>query len=223
LDEFDQVFIELVSDKWNIRAGDIDLQNTNSYFDNFSKRVQGLLVNANFGNKQTQTDVFASGALVRGQFTRSQFTAQEGNQGPYKLQGPNGELFVLIVSGSETVYVNGVPVERGENEDYIIDYNAGEIIFNSTFPITSEMRITVDYQCSDRNYSRLVAYSGGNYESEKLRFGISVYSESDSKNHPLQQNLSEAQVQILKDAGDDSSQMVAPSEVMEPYNENRIL
>src|SRR5690606_24665157 len=186
LDEFDQVFIELASDKWNIRAGDIDLQNTTSYFANFSKRVQGLLVNANLGNDDSQTNVFAAGALVRGQFTRSQFTAQEGNQGPYKLQGPNNELFVLIVSGSETVFVNGVAVERGENKDYIIDYNAGEIIFNSTFPITSLMRMTVDYQVSERNYSRLVAYGGGNYESEKGRFGISVYSESDSKNQPLQ-------------------------------------
>ena len=223
LDEFDQVFIELASDKWNIRAGDIDLQNTTSYFANFSKRVQGLLVNANLGNDDSQTNVFAAGALVRGQFTRSQFTAQEGNQGPYKLQGPNNELFVLIVSGSETVFVNGVAVERGENKDYIIDYNAGEVIFNSTFPITSEMRITVDYQFSERNYSRLVAYGGGNYESEKWRFGVSVYSENDSKNQPLQQNLSDAQVQILSDAGDDTSQMVAPSEVMEPYNENRIL
>ena len=143
LDEFDQVFIELFSDDWNIRAGDIDLVNTKSYFANFSKRVQGLFVKANLSDR---TSIFASGALVRGQFTTTQFTAQEGNQGPYKLRGPNNELYVLIVSGSETVYVNGVPIERGENNDYIIDYNAGEIIFNSTFPITSEMRITVDYQ-----------------------------------------------------------------------------
>src|SRR5690606_3667263 len=145
------------------------------------------------------------------------------NQGPYKLQGQNGELFVLIVSGSETVYVNGVVVQRGENKDYIIDYNAGEIIFNSTFPITSEMRITVDYQFSERNYSRLVAYGGGHHESEKLSFGVSVYSENDSKNQPLQQNLSEEQVRILANAGDDKSSMVAPSGILEPYNENRIL
>lgn len=146
LDEFDQVFIELFSDNWNIRAGDIDLQNTKSFFGAFSKRVQGLSINANLGGTDSQTQVFAAGALVRGQFTTSQFIAQEGNQGPYKLQGQNGELFVLIVSGSETVYVNGIPLERGEDKDYIIDYNAGEIIFNTTFPITSEMRITVDYQ-----------------------------------------------------------------------------
>ena len=223
LDEFDQVFIELFSNNWSIRAGDIDLQNNNSYFASFSKRVQGLSINANLNGEASKTNLFAAGALVRGQFTTSSFNAQEGNQGPYKLQGKNGELFVLIVSGSETVYVNGIPVKRGEDKDYIIDYNAGEIIFNSTFPMTSEMRITVDYQFSERNYSRIVAYGGGHYESEKLKFGVSVYSENDAKNQPLQQNLSDAQVQILSNAGDDRSQMVAPSEVQETLNDNRIL
>ncbi|WP_439150988.1 hypothetical protein [Winogradskyella sp.] len=220
LDEFDQVFIELFSDNWNIRAGDIDLVNTSSYFANFSKRVQGLLVSANLSDKTT---VFASGALVRGQFTTTQFTAQEGNQGPYKLRGPNNELFVLIVSGSETVYVNGVPLERGENRDYIIDYNAGEIIFNSTFPITSEMRITVDYQFSERNYSRFTVFGGGSYTTEKLNLNVSVYSESDAKNQPLQQNLSTDQTQILADAGDDKDLMVASSATPESFSENRIL
>jgi hypothetical protein len=220
LDEFDQVFIELFSEDWNIRAGDIDLENTKSYFANFSKRVQGLLVNANLSD---ETSVFASGALVRGQFTTTQFTAQEGNQGPYKLRGPNNELFVLIVSGSETVYVNGVPLERGENNDYIIDYNAGEIIFNSTFPMTSEMRITVDYQFSDRNYSRFTVFGGGSYNTEKLSLNVSVYSESDAKNQPLQQNLSTEQTQILADAGDNTDLMVAPSATEESFSENRIL
>jgi len=220
LDEFDQIFIEIFSKDWRIRAGDIDLGNTTSYFNRFSKRVQGLYVNANLSDK---TSAFASGALVRGQFTTSQFTAQEGNQGPYKLRGQNGELFVLVVSGSETVYVNGVPLERGENKDYIIDYNAGEIIFNSTFPITSEMRITVDYQFSERNYSRFTVYGGSEFKTETLKLNLSVYSESDAKNQPLQQNLSTEQVQILANAGDDRSLMTAPSAVEETFSENRIL
>ena len=166
LQNFNLFFIEIFSKDWRIRAGDIDLDNRTSYFNTFSKRVQGLFVNANLNEKFS---AFASGALVRGQFTTTQFTAQEGNQGPYKLRGENGELFVLVVSGSETVYVNGVPLQRGENKDYIIDYNAGEIIFNSTYPITSEMRITVDYQFSERNYSRFTIYGGSKYESEKLK------------------------------------------------------
>ncbi|MDB9961472.1 hypothetical protein OAD62_05180 [Oceanihabitans sp.] len=223
LDEFDQVFVELFSDNWKIRAGDVDLQNTQSHFANFSKRVQGLSLQATLNHSESKTNIFAAGALVRGQFTSSQFTAQEGNQGPYKLRGPSGELFVLVVSGSEIVYVNGIILERGENKDYIINYNAGEIIFNSTFPITSEMRITVDYQYSERNYSRLVVFGGSDYNSEKLNLGVSIYSENDAKNNPLQQNLSTEQVEILANAGDDKSLMISPSATPEAYSENRIL
>ena len=223
LDEFDQVFIEVFSERWGIRAGDIDLEDTQSYFSKFSKRVQGLSLTTNFKNEDSEFTAFASGALVRGQFSTSQFVGQEGNQGPYKLVGPNNELYVLVVSGSETVYVNGIPLQRGATEDYIIDYNAGELIFNATYPITSEMRITVDYQYSERNYSRFIGYAGSRYKNEKWTLGVSVYNENDLKNQPLQQSLNSEQVAILSNAGDDQSLMTAPSASPEAYNENRIL
>ena len=223
LDEFDQVFIEVFSERWGIRAGDIDLEDTQSYFSKFSKRVQGLSLTTNFKNEDSEFTAFASGALVRGQFSSSQFVGQEGNQGPYKLVGPNNELYVLVVSGSETVYVNGIPLERGATKDYIIDYNAGEVIFNATYPITSEMRITVDYQYSERNYSRFIGYAGSRYKNDKWTLGVSVYNENDLKNQPLQQSLNSEQVAILSNAGDDLSLMTAPSATPEAYNENRIL
>ena len=223
LDEFDQVFIELFSDKWKIRAGDIDLKNTESYYAAFSKRVQGLSLTTSSKNEVSEHITFASGALVRGQFTTSQFVAQEGNQGPYKLIGSKNELYTLVVSGSETVFVNGVPLSRGATEDYIIDYNSGEIIFNSTYPITSEMRITVDYQSSARNYSRFIGYAGSQFKTEKWTFGASFYNESDLKNQPLQQSIGPDQLAILSTAGDDQTLMNSPSAYLEPYNENRIL
>lgn len=224
LDEFDQIFIELYSDDWNIRAGDVDLQNSNSYFGRFNKKVQGISVSGTVTHKNgAKTTGFAAGALVTGVFAKSAFVGQEGNQGPYKLIGPNGELYILVVSGSERVYVNGLLLERGENEDYVIDYNAGELKFNSTYPITENMRITVEYQYTDRNYTRFIGYGGGNYTSEKLDIGVYVYSENDAKNQPLQQNLSEEQVDILQNAGDDSELMNAPSAVIDSYSENKIL
>ncbi|WP_261374484.1 hypothetical protein [Dokdonia sp. Hel_I_53] len=225
LDEFDQVFIELLSNNWKIRAGDINLQNSESYFGQFTKKIQGLSLGGTINHSDTKkSDLFASGALVRGVFTQSIFTGQEGNQGPYKLTGPNGELFVLIVSGSETVYVNGFPLTRGESEDYVIDYNAGEIRFNPTYPINSEMRINVEYQYSERRYTRFLAYGGGSFqENDKLKISAHVYSESDSKNQPLQQNLTQEQVAILQAAGDNMDQMIAPSAIAETYDENKIL
>lgn len=224
LDEFDQIFIELFSDNWNIRAGDVDLQNNSSHFGRFTKKVQGISLAGKLNHENGATSsAFASGALVRGVFQRSEFTGQEGNQGPYKLVGPNGELFILIVSGSERVYVNGLLLNRGENADYVIDYNAGEIKFNPTFPVTANMRIVVEYQFTDRNYSRFIGYGGGNHNTETFDLGFYVYSENDAKNQPLQQNLSEEQVAILQAAGDDMNAMNAPSAVPDTFSENKIL
>jgi hypothetical protein len=223
LDEFDQIFIELFTDKWNIRAGDLFLENRQSRFLNFNKKVQGLSTHFTFGGEENKTDIFASAALVRGQYAKSSLTGQEGNQGPYKLRGNNGELYVLVISGSERVYVNGILKKRGENNDYVIDYNAGEITFTSLFPITSEMRIVIEYQYSDRSYTRFVTYAGANHEAKKWSLGGYLYSENDVKNQPLQQNLSPAQVDVLKNAGDDVNMMNAPSAYLDSYSDNKIL
>ena len=223
LDEFDQIFIELFSDKWNIRAGDLFLENRKSEFLNFNKKVQGLSTHFTFGTPDKKTEVVAAGALVRGQYARSAFTGQEGNQGPYKLRGNNNELYVLVISGSERVYVNGILKTRGENNDYIIDYNAGEIIFTSLFPITSEMRINVEYQYTDRNFTRFITYGGISHERENWQIGGYVYSESDVKNQPLQQNLSSEQIAILQNAGDVISLMNGPSAYLDTFSENKIL
>ena len=220
LDEFDQIFIELISDDWRIRAGDIDLKNSNSYFGKFEKRIQGLNFSVSPSNK---INIYGSGAIVKGQFKTSSFQGQNGNQGPYKLVGSRGELYVLVVSGSETVYINGSKLERGIDKDYTINYNAGEIIFNTTIPITGNTRVNVNYQVSERNYSRFVAFSGVELNRDKINLNISFYNENDLKNQSIQQNLSDEQISILSQAGDDSSLMNAPSAYQETYSENRIL
>jgi hypothetical protein len=223
LDQFDNVFMELFSDKWNIRAGDIFLENKNTQFLNFNKKVQGISTNFDFGTEDSETSIFASAALVKGQYAKSNFTGQEGNQGPYKLKGQNGELYVLVISGSERVYVNGILLKRGENNDYTIDYNAGEIVFTPLFTITSEMRIAIEYQYSDRNYTRFVSYAGATHESKKWSFGSYLYSENDLKNQPLQQNLSSEQAQILVNSGDNPDLMTAPSAYPDSYSDNKVL
>lgn len=223
LNEFDQVFIELYGENWNIRAGDVKLVQDESFFVSYTKQVQGLSVNATLNPEENSTHLFAAGALVKGVFARSEIQGQESNQGPYKLTGPNGELYVMLVAGSERVFVNGNLLERGEKKDYIIDYNSGEIIFNATFPITSEMRIVVEYQYSDRNYSRIVTTGGGKHQSENFEIGAFIYSENDLKNQPLQQNLTAAQAEILAQAGDDPSRMFAPNVRPTKFDKNKVL
>ena len=98
LDEFDQIFIELASTNWKIRGGDIDLSKKSSFFGNFDKRIQGLLINSKLSES---IEIEAAGAIVKGKYKKSQIYPQNGNQGPYKLIGESGELYVLVVSRLE--------------------------------------------------------------------------------------------------------------------------
>ena len=223
LDEFDRVFIELFSKNWKISAGDINLFNTTNQFLRFNKKVAGVQVDVMTESEENDTHFFASGALVRGQFARNSFTGEEGNQGPYKITGTNTEEFTLLISGSETVYVNGAPLTRGENNDYIVDYNTAEITFMPTFPITGSMRVVVEYQYADRNYTRFVTYNGAEYKNDKLKLGVTFYNENDVKNQPLQQDLTTSQKVILSQAGDNEGLMVAPSAYNAAFEENKIL
>ena len=223
LDEFDRVFIELFSKNWSVKAGDINFQNTENHFLRFNKKVAGLMLNAHLNATESDTRLFASGALVRGQFASNEFVGQEGNQGPYKITGSTIDQYILLISGSEKVFVNGIQLKRGENNDYIIDYNTAEITFTATYPITANMRIKIEYQFSDQNYTRFVTYNGAEYKTDKLKIGFSFYNENDAKNQSLQQGLSNSQKEILSLAGDDVSQMNVSSAYADTFEEHKIL
>ena len=223
IEEFDRVFIELFTKQWSLKAGDINLSNQETNFLRFDKKVAGLSVDVTPTKPEAKNHFKASGALVRGRFTRYQFTGVDGNQGPYKLLGPNNESYFIILSGSETIYVNGIALQRGAQYDYTIDYNTSEITFTTTFPITSNMRISAEFQYSDRNYTRFVSYNKASHKSEKLEIGGYFYTESDAKDQPLQQNLSDEQKEILGNAGNDTSKMRSESAYPVEYDENKIL
>ena len=218
--DFDRIFIEMFSDNWKVRAGDISLKNNKSFFMPFNKQVAGLKVEANISNN---FKVGASGAVVRGKFNNFRFTAVENNQGPYKIFGANNEAAILIIEGSEKVYVNGIKIEHGADKDYLINYNLGELTFNATYPVTNDMRITVEFQYSDRNYARFITYDEAHYESEKFNISGYFYSENDAKNQPLQQNLTTQQKQILANAGNNTNLMVTESAFIDTFDDNKIL
>lgn len=223
LNEFDRVFIELLSDKWRVNAGDIYLKNTKTSYLKFNKKVSGLAVNAKIATENAEINLQTSGAIVKGKYKKTQFNGQEGNQGPYKLSDLNSNTYILILSGTEQIYVNGRLLKRGENNDYSIDYNTAEITFSSTFPITADMRITAEYQFTDRVYTRFITYNNVSYKSDKLSLSSYFYNENDLKNQPLEQDLSNEKKQLLANVGNNVNQMVTPSAFVDTFSEDKIL
>ena len=215
LQEFDKVFIQLYNEKYKLIAGDFLLTRPNSYFMNFTKKAQGGSFSARIYNDEIKDTLEGgilessiSAAVSKGKFARNVFNGIEGNQGPYRLIGANGEQFIIVLSGTERVFVDGKLLNRGQEYDYVIDYNTAELTFTPKFMITKDQRIVVEFQYSEQNYARSLIHSEHNYKKGKLQLNFNVFSEQDNKNQPLHQELGEKEERILQQAGDDLSNAI---------------
>ncbi len=202
IQDFDRVFIQLINPNYTITAGDYELRKPNSYFLNYLKKVQGATISTNyeFGN-ENYTKNLVSLSVAKGKYNRMIIQGVEGNQGPYRLRGLYDEQFIIVLAGTERVFIDGVLMTRGDNQDYTIDYNTAEIIFTPRRLITAYSRITVEFEYSDKNYSRTLSIinSEQKIKSWKLRFNF--YNEQDSKNRPLLQELDDDKKRFM--ASDD--------------------
>ena len=204
LQEFDKVFIELYNEGASLIAGDIVLEQEEGYFLKYLKNVQGVQVTTSrpllgLGPSRTSAGV----ALAKGKFASVQLNPIEGLSGPYQLPGPTGQRFVMVLSNSEKVYLDGRLLKRGFNYDYTIDYNLGEITFNPGIILTPYSRIRVDYEYSDRQYSRSTFNASHTQQLGALEVFSHFYQEKDSRNQPLSGELSEEEKLQLSIAGEE--------------------
>ncbi len=214
IQEFDKVFIQLYNEKTKLIAGDFDIYKPDGYFLNITKKAQGGLFNTSLQskkNKDLSLNSTISGAISKGKYCRKSFQGQEGNQGPYKLTGCENEQFIIVLAGTEKVYINGMLKTRGKEYDYTIDYNTGEIVFTANQPITKDSRIAIEFEYSERSYSRFLVYTANTIETKSGKFWLNVYSEQDSKNQTLNQDLTQEQKQLLSESGDQISNAFIPN------------
>ncbi len=224
LQEFDQVFIQLKRRNSVLIAGDYQLKRPQGYFMNYFKRLQG----ASF---KTQSEIGkgtvggrASAAVSRGQFARNQIIGQEGNQGPYKLSGANGERFIIVLAGTERIYIDGELLIRGSEDDYVIDYNSGEVTFTANRFITKDKRITSEFSYTTDAYLRTLYGISLDYTLDKLSVYANQYSEQDGQSLNSGTKLTELQRTTFQAAGDQASSTLFPSvDTLPQFDPNRIM
>jgi hypothetical protein len=203
LQEFDQVFIQVYNDRFKLIAGDFWMTKPSSYFMTYRKRGQGLKSEYEWSTaNKSICKISGAVGLSKGKYARQIIQGVEGNQGPYRLKGNENEPFIVILSGTESVFIDGKQLTRGQENDYLINYNTSEITFTSRKLITKDSRIVIEFQYTDQNYARSIVVGNASIATKKYSTWISIYSEQDAKNQPLQQSLSDNQKLLLSSVGD---------------------
>lgn len=224
LNEFDQVWIQLKKRNWSLQLGDIDIRRNDAFYLSFFKRLQGISYQTKYRISPRGThELQVSGAVAKGKFTRYVFQGLEGNQGPYRLQGPNGELFFIVLAGTERVFIDGEMMQRGEDQDYVINYNTAEITFTPKRMINKDRRIQVEFEFADRNYLNSQFFVGNTFRlNSKLSFRLNAFSNADAKSSPINQQLTPEQKIFLAKSGDLRDGALFSSVTRDSFDVNRI-
>jgi len=203
--DFDNVFFQIYNDNFSLAGGDIVLTNPSSYFLRYYRNVQGAEVSGKYNfSDQISSESKLSVSVSKGKFSSFQVDVLDGIMGPYKIYGPENENFIIILANSERVYLDGRLLERGFNNDYVIDYNTAEITFTSRIMITRYSRIQIDFEYTNQSYSRTVIAASHHQNIKDLDISVSYFQEKDNPNQPMTFELSDLDKEIL--AGIDPEQ-----------------
>jgi len=201
--ELDKVYVTARSPHLEATIGDYELRFAGRRYDSYGRKLSGLQL----GGKLTQGSATISAAVSRGEFNTNRFSGAESVQGPYPLTGKNGENGIVVLAGTERVWLDGAEVRRGVENDYVIDYSAGQISFTPKRLITSDSRIVVEFQYANEDFERqyLAARTEWNAPRSPVNAYVTYISESDDFSRPLGLSFDDEDKSKLEAAGDSTT------------------
>ncbi|NUN08739.1 MAG: hypothetical protein HUU54_06130 [Ignavibacteriaceae bacterium] len=200
LEEIDKVFIQVKHKNATGIFGDYELKKSIGEFGNINRKLQGLYLDGNYDASEASISLASS----KGKYNSINLAGIDGVQGPYTLTGANGERDIIVIAGSEKIFIDGETMTRGENNDYVIDYSLAQVTFTPKRIITNQSRIYIDFEYSDRKFSRNV-FSGGastKFLKDKIKISFQYLREGDDENAPIDFVFSDSDKEILRKAGD---------------------
>jgi hypothetical protein len=199
IEELDRIVIAVSGERWQGSFGDVEFRLPAEGFGTLKRRAVGGQAAAGFG----PAEVSAGYARPKGAFARLTFAGTDGVQGPYVLAADRRSA--QIVPGSEEVYLDGIPMTRGWDQDYTVDYSTGELVFTNRRIITSLSRIEASFQYVTEDYARDDVTGSGSVALGPAGISVGLFREGDDPDNPFAEDISPKQREYLGSIGADTS------------------
>ncbi len=195
--DFDRALINVYFPNARLTAGDFNTGLSIGKFVRYSRNIKGMM----YSQHDSAYEYRAGAGIQKGIFRVQKFMGKDGNQGPYRLTGSNNEEFIVIVTGSERVYIDGNLKQRGIDKDYVIDYSRAEITFTPSCPITADSRIIVEFEYWTNDFLRTAMFWEYNAKVRNGRIYAGALRVGDNVSLTAT-NLTTAQLRFLSGIGD---------------------
>lgn len=206
----DKIFVRVEGRHLAGTFGDYDAAIGGRRFADYQRRLTGIKGEA----FHPTWGVDAYGARARGRFATNEFYGVDGIQGPYQLSARDDDE-IIVLPGTETVWLNGSKLKEGENNDYVVDYDFATITFTVRRPISAEDRVVVDFQYTTEEYERnfFGGEAAGHFAGDAVSVGALYLHEEDNRARAFF-GLDDYYRKLLEGAGDDqeSARVVAKDE-----------
>jgi len=199
--EIDKVLVQVASPHYQAVLGSYDIAWSRGEFGRYARRLDGAQVQT----RHDQWSVMAGVATARGRYRTYQLPVIDGNQGPYRLTDEAGMTGIVVIAGTERVWIDGELLRRGDNNDYTMDYAAGEITFARKRLVTGDMRVIADYEYTAEDYGRTSVLMGADFATAGKGWQVAVLfaQEGDNASEPLALSIDDTARSAIAAAGDD--------------------
>ena len=174
LEEMDKVLVKVSGGRFSATFGDYEVGWRDGQFGRYGRRLEGVLGEVRTGRLELSLAI----AEDKGKFCTNLFVG--GDQGPYQLHSEDGDGSIVVLAGTERVWVDGERMERGD--DYTIDYSSAQLTFTPRRQIKPGSRIVVDFCYVGRHYSKTTLAARGRLRLGKVEaFGMWVREAEDGR------------------------------------------
>ncbi len=172
--------------------------------------------------RRPRSSTTVAGGVAKGKFASIDVAPLENVQGSYRLRGPNGEQFIIVLANSERVFLDGRLLTRGFDNDYVIDYNQAEVTFSPQHLITRNSRIKIDFEYSDFNYARSLYHLSHYQQVGRVSVRGNFYREADNPDNSPNLLLDSTDRRVLRELPGNEAQARTPGADSADYDRRKV-